>query len=406
MYSYLFSSEDTMQYFKGDMLPFTVASLVLLGFLLLSGLLVYFFKKDYFNKFLYLVFGSILSYIVMTIIFMNKIYAGTWQQKSKEIWLMTLYIFIGILVFTSLALLLSYFLNSNISEKNRKIIKISVYSILVIALLTLIIGFSVSISQTAFVKYKKGVNKLKFKADTKQIILFTIFTSIILFGISLFYFLTNKDKRKIKSTKLMADAAITLSLSFALSYVKLFSMPQGGSITLASIVPIAIFAYIYGPKEGLQVGLLYAILQLIQGAYIVHPIQVLLDYIVPFTCVGLIGIFRKLDFKKLYLKGRNLNPVFNIVYGIFLYSIIRFISSFLSGAIFFGSVKSNSIMTVKELIFAPAAVTYSASYNAPYIFADMAIALLIAIPLMFSKQIQRTVNERIYINNEFIEKQK
>lgn len=406
MLNFLLAKEDVLQFFKGDYLPFTAASLVLLGLLVVSGLLVYFLKKDYFNKFLYAVSGSMISYIVMTIIYFNKIKQGTWEAKSKELWLMVVYIFVGMLVIFSIALIVAYFLNKDASKKTRTIVKASVYSILGVALTLLTILFSVAVSKTAYIKFKNNANKLKFNANPRDLIIFTVFATIILFAIAIFYLMTNKDKKKVKSTRLMADAAITLSLSFALSYIKLFSMPQGGSITLASVVPIAIFAYVYGPKQGLQVGLIYSILQLMQGAYLVHPIQILLDYIIPFTCIGLAGVFRKLDFKFLHINNRNCNPAVNIILGIALYSVLRFISSFISGTVFFSSVTSNTAITLKEYLFNKEAVAFSAGYNAPYVFADMAIAFIAAAPVMLSKQIQRIVNERMLSNQELIEQQK
>ncbi|MBR2384770.1 MAG: energy-coupled thiamine transporter ThiT, partial [Clostridia bacterium] len=68
-----------------------------------------------------------------------------------------------------------------------------------------------------------------------------------------------------------------VALSFALSYIKLFEMPQGGSVTLFSMLPIMLFSYIYGMKKGLLVGVIYGLLQAVQDPYIIHPAQFLLD---------------------------------------------------------------------------------------------------------------------------------
>ena len=55
--------------------------------------------------------------------------------------------------------------------------------------------------------------------------------------------------------QMMANAAICMALSFVLSYIRLFKMPQGGSITPASLLPILAFAYYHGSIPGLVTGI-------------------------------------------------------------------------------------------------------------------------------------------------------
>ena len=81
--------------------------------------------------------------------------------------------------------------------------------------------------------------------------------------------------------------AFCLTLSFLLSYFKLFSMPFGGSVTLLSMMPLMIYASCFGPKRGFAAAFAYSLLQIVQGAWIVHPVQFVLDYLVAFTCLGL-----------------------------------------------------------------------------------------------------------------------
>ena len=66
------------------------------------------------------------------------------------------------------------------------------------------------------------------------------------------------------NTKRLVYGALCIALSFALSYVKLFSMPMGGSITLCSMLPLMLYAYRFGTPAGLLAGLAYGLLQLIQ----------------------------------------------------------------------------------------------------------------------------------------------
>jgi thiamine transporter len=100
------------------------------------------------------------------------------------------------------------------------------------------------------------------------------------------------SKKTTLNTRTLAYGAIAISIAFILSYLRLFKMPYGGTITLASMLPIFIFAYIAGPRAGLLAGLCYGMLQFIQEPYLVHPVQFLLDYPLAFGFLGLAGFFK------------------------------------------------------------------------------------------------------------------
>ena len=100
---------------------------------------------------------------------------------------------------------------------------------------------------------------------------------------------------KMSRTRALVFGALCVTLSFVLSYFKLFSMPFGGSITLVSMLPVVMYASYFGPAYGFLAAFAYALLQVVQGPYIVHPVQFILDYFVAFTCLGLASFFpRKL----------------------------------------------------------------------------------------------------------------
>ena len=50
--------------------------------------------------------------------------------------------------------------------------------------------------------------------------------------------------------KAMTVSALLIAIAMVLSNVKIFTMPQGGSITLLSLLPIAVVTYLYGTKRG------------------------------------------------------------------------------------------------------------------------------------------------------------
>ena len=128
-------------------------------------------------------------------------------------------------------------------------------------------------------------------------------------------------------------------------------MPMGGSITPGSMLPVFLFAYIFGMPKGLIVAIVYGVLQIVQDAYIVHWAQLLLDYSFGFGCLALAGLFKK-----------------SILPGIIVGSLGRFVCSFLSGIIFFADAAP-----VGQSPF-----VYSLAYQATYILPEMAICIIIA----------------------------
>lgn len=118
----------------------------------------------------------------------------------------------------------------------------------------------------------------------------TLFTLLILAAI----IIGMSVSRKTWNAKSLAYAALSIALSFVLSYVKLFRMPQGGSVTLASMLPLMLFSAAYGVGPGLLAGASYGLLQYLQGGYFAHPIQFLLDYPLAFALIGLAGLYRVL----------------------------------------------------------------------------------------------------------------
>ena len=95
-------------------------------------------------------------------------------------------------------------------------------------------------------------------------------------------------------TKQLVFSAAAIALATVISVViKLPSLPNGGSVTLFSMLVITLIGYWYGPATGLLAAFAYGILQFITGPYVVHPVQVLLDYPLAFGALGLAGFFSK-----------------------------------------------------------------------------------------------------------------
>ena len=92
--------------------------------------------------------------------------------------------------------------------------------------------------------------------------------------------------------KALTISALLIALAMILSQIKVYSMPQGGSVTLFSLLPIALCSYLLGPKKGIMAGIALGLVNLIFGPYVIHPAQLLLDYPLAFGAMGVGGIFR------------------------------------------------------------------------------------------------------------------
>ena len=77
------------------------------------------------------------------------------------------------------------------------------------------------------------------------------------------FFAGKRSKRQKMTTKQLVFCAAAMALAFVTSYVKIFQMPWGGSVTLCSMLFIVLVANWYGVGTGVLVGLAYGILQFI-----------------------------------------------------------------------------------------------------------------------------------------------
>lgn len=163
---------------------------------------------------------------------------------------------------------------------------------------------------------------------------------------------------KIKSNKTLeirqlVFCAICLALAVVTSYIKIASLPFGGSITLFSMLFVSLPGYFYGPKVGIITGITYGILNFILGPYIYAPVQVLLDYPLAFGALGLSGFFsqRKWGLVIGYAAGVTGRYVFHVI----------------SGYVFFAS-------------YAPSGTNpllYTLVYNLTYILPELVITIIL-----------------------------
>jgi len=160
------------------------------------------------------------------------------------------------------------------------------------------------------------------------------------------------------STKIIAEITVFVALSTALSYIKLFSLPQGGSVTAGSMMPILWLALRRGAKTGLFAAAVYGCVQLAVEPFIFHPAQVLLDYPIAFGVLGLAGFFQN-------------HPFVGVNLGI----VGRFLAHFISGVVFFAEYAPEGMHPV----------VYSAVYNGSYLLPELVISIYIVYLLQESK---------------------
>lgn len=173
------------------------------------------------------------------------------------------------------------------------------------------------------------------------------------------------------STRMVAEAGVMIALAKILSFIKLFEMPMGGSVTLASMAPVLFFAIRWGWQKGLLVGLVYGLVDYLLGGYTVHPLQVLLDYPLAYMMLGFAGLQRASD-------G---DGFFSHLPSLILAVVLRLAMHVLSGCIFYSTIDFTkagaSLGEAFTLSNMGAGFMYSLQYNAAFLGVDFLICLVI-----------------------------
>ena len=165
-------------------------------------------------------------------------------------------------------------------------------------------------------------------------------------------------------TRILVECALMIAIGTVLSNIKFFTMPNGGSITLLSMLPFVLVSFRHGAKWGLFTGFVNACLQMIMGFYpppastfLYFLGEVLLDYVLAFMALGLAELFAR-PFK---------NRTVGVAVGTFAAGFLRFMCSFLSGALVWGNLNDGL-----------AAWTYSLTYNGSYMLPETLLTMVAA----------------------------
>lgn len=177
-----------------------------------------------------------------------------------------------------------------------------------------------------------------------------IIISLVLLYLFIFTIRTKKDTTF--SIKILTYSSFCICIAFVLSYIRLFPLPQGGSVNPGSMFFITIIGYWFGLKPGILTGITFGLLKLVFNPFIVHPIQFLLDYPLAFGALGISGLFR--------------NGKYELYKGYVVACLSRLLISTLSGIIFFSTFAGD----VNPIL-------YSLTYNMSYILPEMILTIVI-----------------------------
>lgn len=178
------------------------------------------------------------------------------------------------------------------------------------------------------------------------------------------FFMSNKNSK----TVLMVEGAVMVALATALSYVRIFKLPWGGSITALSMLPIVVYSIRRGLKHGFMASFAFALLQFGQGildglfGWGLTPLMliacIVLDYLGAYSILGIAGIFRK-------------NKLVGALSGVTIAIVCRFLFHFVSGIVIwhsFGELWSG-FSTENEIL-------YSLLYNGAYMLPELILTLI------------------------------
>ena len=184
-----------------------------------------------------------------------------------------------------------------------------------------------------------------------------------------------------KKTRILVEGAVMLALATALSFIQIYKLPWGGSITLLSMLPIVLFSIRRGLKAGLAVSFLFSLIQFFQGimdglfGWGLTPVMLIacifIDYIFAFTVLGFGGLFRK--------KGTA-----GWIGGIAVAITLRFVMHFLSGVIIW-----KSFGELWEGFSTESSVLYSILYNGSYMLPELIITVVAAVVLLNVPQVRK-----------------
>ena len=159
------------------------------------------------------------------------------------------------------------------------------------------------------------------------------------------------------SARMIAFGGLCIALSYILSCIRLYRMPQGGSVTPGSMLPLMLFAAAFGVGPGLLAGAVYGLLQYLQGGWFLNIWQFLLDYVLAYAALGITGLAK-------HWKGK-----WGLYAAMLIAAVCRAVSATLAGILFWETAPWASLV-------------YNGTYLIPETVICIVLAILVAPPVM------------------------
>ena len=171
-----------------------------------------------------------------------------------------------------------------------------------------------------------------------------------------------------------ATGGMAIALGTLLSVFTVIKMPQGGSLTIGSMLPVIFCALAFGTGWGFGIAAVYGVLQFIIAPYIAHWASIVLDYPVAFGLLGLAGLFAaprdSRREERNILRRVGALPAWRIVLAVVVAMLGRLIAHVLSGVVFFASYAEGKNVWL-----------YSLGYNGTYMVPEMVVTSMLLLPL-------------------------
>ncbi len=174
-----------------------------------------------------------------------------------------------------------------------------------------------------------------------------------------------------KRVTMLTEGAAMVALSFILSFLAIVKFPWGGSITVLSMLPIPVYALRYGAKAGFGVAFVGSVLQFAQGAMGglfgwgltpgVLVAVILLDYIVPYTLLGVAGFFgnkRHLDIMLATVTALGCRFACHYISGVAIWKTVGELFGLNIGSPYLYSLVYNGAYMLPEIIFTTIGALY------------------------------------------------
>lgn len=336
--------------------------------LLAVGIFIRIKRADFFRTYVkYAVaFATGLAVVILVVMLSLEFFDMSESGSVFELVLVPSAVLFGVVVLGTAATYVA-------SLYSKKAFKISLWTTLGVfaaAVIALIVCISIH--------YSSGASSDANEADPSLINDLGLYLGMagLIVALALLTFFFGRKDRKGFDSRTISYAAVCIAMSFALSYLAPIHLPYGGSVTIASLLPLMIYSYMFGVRKGVFAGLIYGLLQIIQDPMILHPAQMFLDYPIAFAGIGLAGMFRS-------VRALDKAPQVKFLLGALVGSAIRYLSHLFSGVFAFGQFASYYGFDSDWL--------YSLTYNS-FVFADIAIAIVVGIFVFSSKSFMTVVD--------------